>query len=396
MSYVILYPSGHFRWNPNMKRQMKNKAGKNHRLTHSDYYTYLLSIQKDIFSSFLHAGKLTQQYIVDAYAKMEANRLEWFRWHQNDIRAELYDGLYDYVTFDATENEHAVGKRVILPSSFSGSARAMAQKYQDAMSIVTEEGPPDLFITFTANPNWPEIKENMDSYETPPDRPDIVARVFNAKNKALRDDILKSNIFGEAKGCVDVVETQKRGLPYNHGLNFLKDEYKIRTAEQVDKIVCAELPDSEREPELYSIVTKFMIHGPCGPGFNSESPCMKNGRCSKGYPKEFCEETIVLDDNFPKYRRRNNGCKYEIRKANGSVKYVVDNRWVVPYNKYLTKKYNAHINVEICATVHSVKYLFLYIHKGHDASTIGLTVENRNDEILTYLNTRFVSPIEAF
>jgi len=179
MSYVILYPSGHFRWNPNMKRQMKNKAGKNHRLTHSDYYTYLLSIQKDIFSSFLHAGKLTQQYIVDAYAKMEANKLEWIRWNQDDLHAEPYEGLYDYLS-DGT-NEHAVSKRIILPSLFSGSARAMAQKYQDAMSIVTEEGHPDLFITFTANPNWPEIKENVESYETTPDRPDIVAHVFDAK-----------------------------------------------------------------------------------------------------------------------------------------------------------------------------------------------------------------------
>ena len=40
----------------------------------------------------------------------------------------------------------AFGKRVTLPSS-----------YQDAMSIVLGRGPPDLFITFTANPIWPEM-----------------------------------------------------------------------------------------------------------------------------------------------------------------------------------------------------------------------------------------------
>ena len=35
----------------------------------------------------------------------------------------------------------------------------MVQKYQDAMAIVRKYGKPDLFITFTCNPNWAEICE---------------------------------------------------------------------------------------------------------------------------------------------------------------------------------------------------------------------------------------------
>lgn len=150
---------------------------------------------------------------------MEANRLKWIRENQNDIQSELYDRLYDYVHSPAdVENEHAVGRRVILPSSFSGSPRAMAEKYQDTMSIVTEGGTPDLFITFTSHPKWPEITENLEPHETAVDCPDIVAQVFDAKKIAMCKDLEKDEIFGEAKASIDVVEVQKRGLLHNHGL----------------------------------------------------------------------------------------------------------------------------------------------------------------------------------
>ncbi len=54
-----------------------------------------------------------------------------------------------------------IGKTVILPSTFQGSARNMQQRYQDAMAIILSTGKPDLFITFTSNPRWPEIEENL-------------------------------------------------------------------------------------------------------------------------------------------------------------------------------------------------------------------------------------------
>ena len=56
----------------------------------------------------------------------------------------------------------------------------------------------------------------------------------------------------------------------------------------------------------------------------------------------------------------------------------MDNSWVVPYNPYLTLKYKAHINLELCSTVKSVKYLFKYIYKGYDCANIELNVETEN------------------
>ena len=105
----------------------------------------------------------------------------------------------------------------------------------------------------------------------------------------------------------------------------------------------------------------MMIHGPCGAD-NPNSICMINGKCQKSFPKSFQEETNANIDGYPAYRRRNNGESVEVGR------YRVDNRYVVPYNKYLLKKYQAHINLEVCSSVKSVKYIFKYVYKGHDCA----------------------------
>ena len=46
--------------------------------------------------------------------------------------------------------------------------------------------------------------------------------------------------------------------------------------------------------------------------------------------------------------------------------HILDNRWVVPYNPYLVAKFDCHINVEICLTIKSMTYIYIYIYKGHD------------------------------
>jgi hypothetical protein len=50
-----------------------------------------------------------------------------------------------------------VGQQIVFPASFPGSPRFMMQAYQDAMAIVQSKGIPDVFLTFTCNPNWEEI-----------------------------------------------------------------------------------------------------------------------------------------------------------------------------------------------------------------------------------------------
>ena len=42
----------------------------------------------------------------------------------------------------------------------------------------------------------------------------------------------------------------------------------------------------------------------------------------------------------------------------------IDNQWIVPYNPVLLLKYQCHLNVEYCASIKGVKYLYKYVFKG--------------------------------
>ena len=77
---------------------------------------------------------------------------------------------------------------------------------------------------------------------------------------------------------------------------------KIRDIESIDDIICAEIPDRNIDPDLYDIVTSNMMHDACDPVY-SDSSYMKDGKCSKRYPWEFCNETISNEDDYPVYRR---------------------------------------------------------------------------------------------
>jgi Helitron helicase-like domain at N-terminus len=73
----------------------------------------------------------------------------------------------------------------------------MHAAYQDAMAIAGHFGNPHVFVTKTANPYWLEVQRELLPGQTPMDRPDLIARVFQLKKKAMLDDIFKNGIFGK-------------------------------------------------------------------------------------------------------------------------------------------------------------------------------------------------------
>ncbi|KAL6841217.1 hypothetical protein ACP4OV_028735 [Aristida adscensionis] len=338
-----------------------------------DYYCYKFQMRPGIFNPILHGKCLFQQFAVDSYIKIESSRLDYIRHNQRDLRAELYQGLVDALHAGEGRSDK-VGKRTMLSTSFIGGPRDMRRRYMDATALVRKYGKPDIFLTMTCNPNWDEIKRELYPGQISQDRPDLVVRVFRAKLEELKKRLLQYDILGKVRAYVYVVEFQKRGLPHAHFLLIMQNKYKLTCPEQYDLLISAEIPDKKKYPELHKMVIKHMMHGPCG-ALNRNCPCcIGRQSCKNNYPRAYSETTIQGKDSYPIYRRRKDGKKENVRNAQ------LDNAWVVPYNPYLLRLFNCHINVEACGSIKAVKYLFKYIYKGHDRASIAVREAGKVDD----------------
>ena len=207
---------------------------------------------------------------------------------------------------------------------------------------------------------------------------------------------------GYAPAHAYTIEFQKRGLPHAHILIILTPDDRFKSIVEVDAAVSAEIPDQALYPNLYATVTSCMLHGNCSHYATTKTgkppPCWDPERdeCKKQFPKAFNDETVFEPDfGYPKYRRR--------RPTGTPEDDSKQNCWVVPYNPYLTAKYDAHINVEICANVKACKYIFKYVHKGSDRASLRIQRDNGADgvdqdpvdEVEEYREARWVGSAEA-
>ncbi|GBG76434.1 hypothetical protein CBR_g22182 [Chara braunii] len=242
----------------------------------------------------------------------------------------------------------------------------------------------------TCNTNWSEIKQALLSDQYPNDRLDFLARVFKGYLAQLIDEIKNKRIFGRVSGMLYVVEFQKRGLPHAHILVILHPDDKIRDADAVDNVVCAEIPP---EGELREKVAKFTLHRICG-AEKRDASCTEDGECTKGFPKNSISTTTFKDEQmYPSYRRRKPSDGGFTIVQNG---VVYDNRCVVPYNPYLLMRFNCHLNVEYCANIKACKYVYKYVYKGCDRAMVYERDNNAPiDKVKLYQDMRIVGACEA-
>lgn len=78
------------------------------------------------------------------------------------------------------------------------------------MTICREEGSPNLLITFTMDPDCPELKKMLGPGQQWYDRPDLVCRLFIDKQAEFRKDLTEKEVMGPVKAWFSAVEHQKR------------------------------------------------------------------------------------------------------------------------------------------------------------------------------------------
>uniref|UniRef100_A0A914Q1I1 ATP-dependent DNA helicase n=1 Tax=Panagrolaimus davidi TaxID=227884 RepID=A0A914Q1I1_9BILA len=342
--------------------------------------------EKEECNPITGSKQLFQEGVTHAWSAIEQQRLEHLEKiaDQNTKRFEssktLRQHLERHLKNDPAFRGKKLGKIKLMKRTYRGGARYMHHKFRNGVAITSKCGKDDLFITFTGNPGWKEIVENLRPGETWIDRPDLVCRVFALKSAEFLKDIIgrKRGVLGEVKAFKLALEHQKRGMHHLHILLTMHKNSKFTTPAAIDDCLCSELPEfpADNDPHYvakmvyYYRVLKMMIHDPS----RCAAACgMKpSGKmCNKSFPKPYCEGTCVRADGYAQTRRRNDGRTVTIKRNNGR-QVDVTNQHVVTHNRYLILKYNCHINIEHCGGSGALKYLHKYLHKGFDKAFISV------------------------
>ncbi|KAF7685048.1 hypothetical protein CDIK_4203 [Cucumispora dikerogammari] len=99
-----------------------------------------------------------------------------------------------------------------------------------------------------------------------------------------------------------------------------------------------------------------------------------------------CERSRYTLNDYPIYWRRD--LTLVVHDGQSFI-----NLFVVLYNKEMCRIYGSLINVEICNTLGTIKYLNKYITKGFDSTDV--MINGNVDEVKRYLGSRYVSAMEA-
>ncbi len=195
-------------------------------------------------------------------------------------------------------------------------------------------------------------------------------------------DITEGQIFGPVVAFCWRIEWQFRGWPHVHCMLILLR--KLLSAQQIDGLVSAEIPDPIQHPILHYLVTTLMVHGPMCGEITPTARCRQKdpNNCKHRFPKDPQAATVICSNQFPLYRRR--------QLFSAIVKgHRISDEWVAPHNALLLLRYRCHVNVEVVTHLKVTKYCYKYVFKRPDEATICI------DEIDHYLSSRVLSVGEA-
>ena len=91
LTYVLLFPFGTAGWNSAAKHSARHRTATYQRVPSIQFYGHRLMVRDKDAVLPHRTGMLFQQYVVDAYCRAEAQRLNFLRFNQAALRADTYD-----------------------------------------------------------------------------------------------------------------------------------------------------------------------------------------------------------------------------------------------------------------------------------------------------------------
>nr|XP_012145739.1 PREDICTED: uncharacterized protein LOC105663125 [Megachile rotundata] len=356
---------------------------------------WFCSKDKQFFWDGIH--KLPERWLVDKALRVQEDKLQWLQENQSVLRRDSLQNIDDFNNparrnslTNQTNPETSVP--VLLPSSFISGPRHALNNIHDMLAISMQLGAVTFFVTFTANPAWPEIENSINPGNKRDLKPDIGNRVFHSKQQRFKDLVTKEAFFGPCRYYGYSVEMQKRQIPHSRWIIAVEPPYNSRDPEYIDRFISAEIPD----PELYNIICKNYLH-------LCTEICSPDGglTCKKNFPKAFQEHTQVQLNGYPLYRRRDNGRHVIKTPVVTSLRHAVRYQCVsttvtLSHTTRTWLKCSAAVNVEHLSGVRVIKYIFNYINKGHDVAHIAEIVNSEpGNEIRRYRTLRYVGLSEV-
>lgn len=112
------------------------------------------------------------------------------------------------------------------------------------------------------------------------------------------------------------------------------------------------------DPVLFDLVAKHHVHGPnCAT--NPRAMCKTpRGFCRWNFPKPYRRSTRVNEDGRVEYARPDNGRTFNFGSVDRPV--LVTNRDISSYCPRLLKRFECHVNVDLCFGSNAIKYLYSY------------------------------------
>ena len=202
LQYPLLFPFGEdgYHIDLHLKRTTTTSKKPRSKVSMREFFAYRIIERYNQFNALMFSGKLFQQFLVDGYTMIEAERIGYLKLNQKALRADKYINVSAYAE-NGNQDSTKCGKRIVLPSTYVGGAGYMREKYMDAMTVCQTFGYPELLITFTCNPKWSEITRHLQQRQLKSeDRADILSRVFKMKLNSLIFEIHNKNLFVSSRG----------------------------------------------------------------------------------------------------------------------------------------------------------------------------------------------------